>query len=201
MPDTIEFTATCRIQHKGNLTPRGTAGNLSVAEVIVDPPVKSTNGAYSKIDCAHFRYEEIQEGQVYNLLLQQKETNTQGSWFAPSIRTVNSNVSVDDMRDVPANSTTAKSGGTASKVGGELPIWTTNVDHRIAWNSAVNNAVPIVTQCYSLTEALDPDKTLAENIRDYYEPAVVEVAAWIYQVICSGPPIEEEGIFAEGELP
>ena len=100
-----------------------------------------------------------------------------------------------------ANGVAFSPGGTASKVGGELPIWTTNVDHRIAWNSAVNNAVPIVTQCFSLTEALDPDKTLAENIRDYYEPAVAEVAAWIYRTICSGPPIEEGEIFAEGELP
>jgi hypothetical protein len=200
MPDAIEFSATCRIQHKGELKPRGTAGTLSVADVIVDPPVKSINGTYPTIDCTQYRYDEIQEGQVYNLRLQQRQSN-QGTWWTPSIRIVDPNVSVDDMREVPANSTTAKSGGTASKVGGELPIWTTNVDHRIAWNSAVNNAVPIVTQCFSLTEALDPDKTLAENIRDYYEPAVAEVAAWIYRTICNGPPIEEGEIFAEGELP
>ena len=106
-------------------------------------------------------------------------------------------------------------GGTISNPGGNpqqsdstSPMWTAHTDHRIAWNSAVNNAVPIVTQCFSMlapmvagTTALDPDKTLAENIRDYYEPAVAEVAAWIYQTICNGPPMEEGEIFEEGELP
>jgi hypothetical protein len=69
--------------------------------------------------------------------------------------------------------------------------WTTSIDERIAWNSAINNACTAIGQADVYLER--PSTEGGEFlVHENYGSRVINIASLLYGLIRQGPPPEEE---------